>query len=45
MIDTGDAGVQIQQPYTVKEELRALPALSGPNPERPILKDRMDRFY
>jgi hypothetical protein len=45
LIDTGDAGVQILAAYVVKEELRALLNLSGTNPERPIIRSRLDSFY
>src|SRR5665647_3592255 len=42
LIDTGDAGVQILQAYVVKEELRALLNLSGTNPERHLIRTRLD---
>jgi transposase len=45
LIDTGDAGLQILQAYVVKEELRALLALSGTFPERHIIRTRLDSFY
>jgi transposase len=45
LIDTGDAGVQILEVYAVKEELRALLSLSGTNPERHIIRARLDSFY
>jgi len=45
LIDTGDPGVQILQAYVVKEELRALLALSGTNPERHLIRTRLDSFY
>jgi transposase len=45
LIDTGDAGVQILEAYAVKEELRALLSLSGTNPERHIIRARLDSFY
>jgi transposase len=45
LIDTGDAGVQVLQAYVVKEELRALLALSGTNPERHLIRTRLDSFY
>ena len=45
LIDTGDPGVQILEAYTVKEELRALLSLSGTNPERHIIRARLDSFY
>jgi transposase len=45
LIDTGDAGVQILQAYIVKEELRALLALAGANPERRVIRARLDSFY
>ncbi len=37
--------MQILQAYTVKEELRALLSLSGTNPERHIIRTRLDSFY
>jgi transposase len=45
LIDTGDGGIQILQAYTVKEELRALLALAGTNPARPLIRARLDSFY
>jgi transposase len=45
LIDTGDAGIQILQAYTVKEELRALLSLAGTNPERRLIRARLDSFY
>ena len=45
LIDTGDAGVQILQAYTVKEELRSLLGLAGTNPERHVIRARLDSFY
>jgi transposase len=45
LIDTGDAGVQILQAYTVKEELRSLLDLAGTNPERHVIRTRLDSFY
>jgi len=45
LIDTGDAGVQILQAYTVKEELRSLLALAGTNPERHVMRRKLDSFY
>jgi len=45
LIDTGDPGVQILQAYVVKEELRALLNLSGTNPERHLIRTRLDNFY
>ena len=45
LIDTGDAGVQVLQAYVVKEELRALLALAGTNPERHLIRTRLDSFY
>ena len=45
LIDTGDAGIQILQAYTVKEELRAVLALAGTNPQRPLIRARLDSFY
>ena len=45
LIETGDAGVQILQAYTVKEELRSLLSLAGTNPERHVIRTRLDSFY
>ena len=45
LIDTGDAGVMILQAYTVKEELRSLLGLAGTNPERHVIRTRLDSFY
>ncbi len=45
LIDTGDAGVQVLQAYTVKEDLRSLLALAGTNPERHVIRTRLDSFY
>ena len=45
LIDTGDAGVQILQAYTVKEDLRSLLDLAGTNPERHVVRTRLDNFY
>ena len=45
LIDTGDAGVLILQAYTVKEELRSLLSLAGTNPERHVIRTRLDSFY
>jgi transposase len=45
LIDTGDAGVMILQAYTVKEELRSLLGLAGTNPERHVIRARLDSFY
>jgi len=45
LIDTGDAGIQILQAYVVKEELRSILALAGTNPERHLIRTRLDSFY
>ena len=45
LIDTGDAGLLILQAYTVKEELRSLLRLAGTNPERDVIRARLDSFY
>jgi len=45
LIDTGDAGVQILQAYTVKGELRSLLGLAGTNPERHIIRTHLESFY
>jgi hypothetical protein len=41
----GDAGIQILQAYVVKEELRNVLALAGTNPERHLIRTRLDNFY
>ena len=45
LIETGDPGLEILHAYVVKEDLRALLALSGTNPERHLLRARLDTFY
>ena len=45
LIDTGDEGVQILQAYVVKEELRSVLALAGTNPQRHVIRTRLDSFY
>ena len=45
LIDTGDAGLMILHAYTVKEALRSLLGLAGTNPERHIIRTRLDNFY
>ena len=45
LIDTGDPGVQILHAYVVKEELRALLNLCGTNPQRHVIRTRLDSFY
>jgi transposase len=45
LIDTGDAGIQILQAYVVKEELRSLLGLAGTNPQRHVIRTRLDNFY
>jgi hypothetical protein len=45
LTDTGDAGVQILQACVVKEELRSLLSLAGTNPERHVIRTRLDSFY
>jgi len=43
--DTGDPGIEILHAYIVKEDLRALLALSGTQPERQVIRAKLDRFY
>jgi transposase len=45
LLDTGDPGIEILHAYTVKEQLRALLALSGTHPSRRQIADRLDAFY
>jgi transposase len=45
LIDTGDPGIEILHAYTVKEDLRALLALSGTSPTRAAIAHRLERFY
>ena len=45
LIDAGDPGIEILHAYTVKENLRHLLALSGTNPERSLIRDRLWRLY
>lgn len=45
LIDTGDPGVEILHAYVVKEDLRALLALSGTDPDRRLIRQRLDTFY
>ncbi|WP_344089200.1 transposase, partial [Nostocoides veronense] len=45
LIDAGDPGIEILHAYTVKENLRALLALSGTNPERSLIRDRLWALY
>lgn len=45
LIDTGDPGIEILHAYVVKEDLRALLALSGTNPDRREIRARLDEFY
>ena len=45
LIDTGDAGIQILQAYVVKEELRSLLLLAGTNPQRHVIRGKLDSFY
>ena len=45
LIDAGDPGIEILHAYTVKENLRALLALSGTNPERAEIRARLWRLY
>jgi len=45
LIDAGDPGIEILHAYTVKERLRALLALSGTNPQRALIRDRLWALY
>jgi transposase len=45
LIDTGDPGIEILHAYVVKEDLRALLALSGTSPQRYVLRAELARFY
>jgi len=45
LVDTGDAGIEILGAYVVKEDLRALLALSGTNPNRAVIRERLLTFY
>ena len=45
LIDTGDPGLEILGAFVVKEDLRALLALAGANPERREISRRLTTFY
>ena len=45
LVDAGDPGIEILHAYTVKEDLRALLALAGTDPDRSKIRDRLWRFY
>jgi hypothetical protein len=45
LIDAGDPGIEILHAYTVKENLRALLALSATFPERALIRARLWRLY
>ncbi len=45
LIDTGDPGIDILPASLVKEDLRALLALSGTNPDLTHLRDKLYTFY
>ena len=45
LVDAGDPGIEILHAYTVKENLRHLLALSGTNPERSLIRDRLWALY
>ncbi len=45
LIDAGDPGIEILHAYTVKENLRSLLALTGTNPDRAEIRQRLWRFY
>lgn len=45
LIDAGNPGIEILHAYTVKESLRHLLALSGTNPERSLIRERLWRLY
>ena len=45
LVDTGEPGIEILGAYVVKEDLRALLALSGTNPDRAVIRQRLFTFY
>jgi transposase len=45
LVETGDPGIDILHAYVVKEDLRALLALSGTNPDRRVIRERLFTFY
>jgi hypothetical protein len=45
LLDTGDPGIEILHAFTVKEQLRALLALSGTHPTRRQIAPRLEAFY
>jgi len=45
LIETGDPGIEILHAYTVNEDLRSLLALSGTNPDRDQIRQRLRAFY
>ena len=46
LIDTGGEGAQIPAPYMFREkELRGLLGLAGTQPERHVIRTRLDSFY
>jgi len=45
LLDEDDVGVQVLRAYIVKEELRALLALAGTNPDRELISHRLWTFY
>jgi len=45
LVDTGDAGIEILGAYIVKEDRRALLALSGTHPDRAVIRNRLFTFY
>lgn len=42
---TGQPGLEVLHAYTVKEDLRALLALAGTNPDREVISHRLYQFY
>jgi transposase len=45
LVDTGDPGWEILAAYIVKEDLRSLLALAGTNPDRQLIRTRLETFY
>jgi transposase len=45
LVDTGDPGWEILGAYVAKEDLRALLALAGTDPDRTVIRSRLEAFY
>ena len=45
LVDTGDPGWEILGAYVVKESLRSLLALAGTDPQRHVIRARLEAFY